>query len=328
MTREENVQWLTERLTELGFHKTNMDIYLDGCYGLDVIPYFQRDRIGDDEMSYELQIKPDKQGIYQPEKYTATLLSTHPILHGMYAGIDTWELEQRMKQTDWKNFTQWNVSDTHNSKIINDVFQLLTSDSRYGKDIARRLELRYWLHTPMEQKVNILSHIGDYQKKFDFELSGGLTDITTREAYNLLSGRGVLMPDLNSNKPDVHIWDWKVLENGELKTVPNYDLKSELEKLPLPDLKDFLKGPQLIYDLIIGDRVPVKMEKDGKMEIVLMEADPKAQSVRLYSQVMTELNVAAFQLNDVQKHLFDKKVSPPDTAAKPKQIKKRKGRSL
>lgn len=327
MTREENVQWLTERVTELGFHKTNMDIYLDGCYGLDTISLFQRDRIGDDEMSYQLQITPDKQGDYRPVAYEATLLCTHPIIHGIYAGIDTHDLEQRMKQTDWKNFTEWNVSDRYNSKIINDIFQLLTSGDARANDVANRLELRYWLHTPMEQKVNILSGIENYQKKFDFELTGDLADMHVREAYNLLSGRSVAKFYINADTPNIINAHWQLIENGKLKTLPEYGLKQELDRLPITELKNDNTGPGVIYGLIRGERVKITLEKDGQAEVAFMQADPQSKSVKLFSAAMTELNIAAFQLNDVQKHHFNKKISPPGTNLKNKNTK-RKGRSL
>src|ERR1700744_3434722 len=172
MMQETDWERLTENLAELGFTKPNMQSYLEGCAGMDKIDYYQRARYGDDEMSWQMSIAKDKQtDLYYPKGFQATLLQTHPVRHGYFEGIDTHELEQRIKHTDWQKFLYGTARiDRQASSIIDDVMTLAASKDVQARDVSKRLQLRYWLHSPVEQHVNIVIHAAEYQRNFYFPL--------------------------------------------------------------------------------------------------------------------------------------------------------------
>lgn len=329
MMQSEDWDKLTERLSETGFTKPGMRDYLEGCDGMETIPYYQRTRYGDDEMAWQVWItrKADT-GLYEPDGYNAVLIRTHPVPHDVFGSIDTGELEERMKRIDWNKFDirEKNIEElAQTSDIVDDVLQLAGSKSSKARDVAQRLQLRYWLHTPIEQRINIVKNIYRYEKRASFDLHGDIGDIHAKEAYNLLSGRGVLKFHREQDRPDIFSGVWKQFHNNILQTYPAYDLMLLLRSLPIHELQNDSQGPQLIYDLIQGERVPIHLGRFG--EPAFIEADPKEQSVRMYSPATTELNPAAYQLNDAQRHLFKKAISAKDTPEK-KNKQKRRGRSI
>jgi hypothetical protein len=278
MTHEENLEMLVSQLSELGFHKTNMYEYLDGCAGMETIPFFQRSRIGDDEMSYQLTIKRDgASGLYYPEGYEATLLKTHPVPHGHFDGIDTLKLEQRLKEVNWNEYIPKSTrQDDKAFKVILDVVDLAVWQNKEAQDISKRLQLRYWLHTPVEQDLNVAQDISHYQKTHYFELNKGLDDMQIRAAYNLLSGRSVLK--FIQGEPRSFHGHWKKLVNGRLETFPDFDFMAPLKALPLKEVKENRIDTLFIYKLISGDQMNVHLEKDNMpMYLHVNAADQKIQ---------------------------------------------------
>lgn len=322
MTREENIDLLVSKLKELGFHKTNMDIYLDGCWGMDTIPYHQRSRFGNDEMSWQLTIVMDKEaGLYYPQGYLATLLQTHPVPHAVFGKTNTEELEQRMKATDWHKYEHGTVVlDKKASGIIDDVFSLMGNPDKQAQDIARRLQLRYWLHTPVEQQWNVAQYAPGYERKHFFDLGDGLSDMHAKEAYNLLCGRSVLKFYMKENDQDNFYSHWKMMQGDTLATFPDFDIMTPLRALPLRELGDPSKGPQLVYDLIRGDKVVVHLNKDNIPMYLHVNAAEKC--LQLYDD--------NWLLAEQRKQLADneKRIDMPGRSMLKKRPGKNRGRSL
>ncbi len=324
MTREENLAGIVDQLTEMGFPKTALYEYLDSCMGMPSIPYDYRKRIGDDLMDYHLTITQDKaSGLYHPEGYQAILLQTHPIAHSVIAGIDTRELEGRLKAIDWNGYVpRKSEPGSDVFKAVVDVVNLGLWETKEAADISSRLELRYWLNTPVEQDLRIRNHINDYQKSHYFPIKNDFSDIHPNEAYNLLSGRAVLKFQEIENKPGHFNSHWKVLENGKLETLPDYDFMAALRLLPIPEIRQDITGPQIIYNFIRGDRVPVTLLDGNKTTPVFLEANPRDQSIKIYNRDMVRIYPQKIQPKEEQQPLIQKQVPTK------KRSGKNKGRSI
>lgn len=308
MMQEQNWEQLAGELERLGFTNPYMKRYLRACNGMDEIPYNQRMRYNDDEMSWQVHVRKDTDGLYHPADYTAILLKTHPVPHGRFAGIDTRELEERMKGTDWQRFAYGTaVLDRKASEIIDDIFTLLRTGGA-AKDIASRLELRYWLHTPVEQHINIFSDIARYQSRHDFPLKGDAADISARESYNLLCGRGVQKLYTREDDPEVIYSHWQQLVDGQLRNFAELDLRKMLLHLPVVEGRDNAFTPKLLRDLRHGERVAV--HKAGTLETCYLHVNPKDR---------------ALVITDEQERVTHQAKLKEQTAKKPR---KNRGRSL
>jgi hypothetical protein len=329
MNEAENLDRLMGSLLELGFHRPNLYSYLESFEGADVIPYRQQERIGDDLMNYQLTIKRrEETGLLYPESYQATLLKTHPMAHGKFGEIDTSKLEKRLKETDWNNYAQQVVaSDKHVCKIFDDVFELSLNGDKQAKDIARRLKLRYWLNSPVEKHLQVANYAPDYEKTLQFDLNGDFSDISAREAYNLLLGRGVLKFHQTETETGNLYTHWKVIDDGRLKTLPDYDFMKTLKSLPIVEMQQNRTGSQLIYDLIRGERPAVTLLKDNRQIPGFIEANPRDQTLSLYSQSLEKL-----ALNDfLPKESHQVKIQnqrPPKLTKPRRKPGKNKGRSI
>ncbi|WP_214072584.1 hypothetical protein [Mucilaginibacter sp. dw_454] len=312
-------------LVELGFHRPDLYSYLESFGDTDIILLRQQERIGDDLMNYQLTIKRrEETGELFPESYQAMLLKTHPIPHGKFGEIDTSELEKRMKGTDWQNYVQQVMAgDSKVSKIFDDVFELSLNHSHQAKDIARRLKLRYWLNTPIEKHLQVTTYAPDYEKTRHFDLKGDFSDISAREAYNLLSGRGVLKFYQKENEPTNLYTHWKAIDNGKLIKLPDYDFMKLLKQLPITEMQLDRTGPQLIYDLIRGERSPVSLLKDNLLVSAFIEANPREQSLALYNSKLEKIELNEFLPNQPRQVKLLPKITGP--RRKPG---KNKGRSI
>lgn len=281
---EQQIESLVAAMEELGFKGRNMYGYLEECIEAQMpeIPFYQRKRIGEDEIGYDVALsKNPSTGLYYPDNYAATLLRTHPIAHGNFEEIDTAQLEKEMKTVNWQEFDRvTNMAGEQNvHPILERVFSLGNSDDMQARDISARLQLRYWLYTPVEQRYNVGKYYDDYSRSHLFTLGNGFTDIHAREAYNLLCGRGVLKFSLKPGQENVFHAHWKVLEGGHLKTLPDYHLNVKV--LPIREIQDWRTGPSAIYNLIRGERIQVHFMGNSDPP-VFMEADPRNRSFAFY----------------------------------------------
>lgn len=324
MTKEENLDNLIYQLTELGFPRTALYEYLDSCFGMERIPYDYRKRTGDDLISYHLTIGQDTaSGSYMPEGYQATLLQTHPIQHARIDGIDTFKLEQRLKAIDWNSYIPKNNEVGGDMfRAIIDVVNLSLSGTKGAADISRRLQLRHWLGTPVGQDLNVSSHIDDYQKSHYFQLKNDLTDVSTAEAYNLLSGRAVMKFRQVEDQQGDFKAEWKELSDGKLKPLPDYDFMAILKALPVPEAHSETTGSKLVYDLIKGDRVAVTFEENGKSSPVYLEANPRERTISVFDRNMIRLYPEALRSQT------NRKLLNPKQAPAKKSPGKNKGRSI
>lgn len=115
--------------------------------------------------------------------------------------------------------------------------------------------------------------------------------VTTKEAYNLLQGRSVHKDLVTKEGAPYKAWLQLDLEkkdgrkNHEIKQFhENYgfDLKEELKKFPIVELKDPEKEKSLMQSLQKGNLQFVELEKEGKNHSMLIEANPQFKKINLY----------------------------------------------
>ncbi|MCH7415270.1 hypothetical protein MM213_17350 [Belliella sp. R4-6] len=130
--------------------------------------------------------------------------------------------------------------------------------------------------------------------------------VTAKEAYNLLEGRSVEKSLLNSENEPYKAWLQLDLsqkeENGNFKLNQyhenyGFDLKKELGNLPIKELQDENKAEWLVKAVSKGNTYPVTMQKDGKEEIMFIEANPKFKSVNVYDAQMRTVKTNDLKLN-------------------------------
>ena len=115
--------------------------------------------------------------------------------------------------------------------------------------------------------------------------------VTTKEAYNLLQGRSVHKDLVTKEGEPYKAWLQLDLEkndgrkNHEIKQFhENYgfDLKEELKKFPIVELRDPEKEKALMQSLQKGNLQSVELEKEGKNHSMFIEANPQFKNINLY----------------------------------------------
>ncbi len=162
---------------------------------------------------------------------------------------------------------------------------------------------------------------GPSAKSHEFPIKYDFSDVHIREAYNLLSGRGVkkFHP---TDDPNTFQGEWMVINNGKLESLPNYDFMAILRELPIKELQLDLTGPKLIYELIIGDRAPILLLPGNVPTPAYLEANPRAGTVNIYDANGTRVDLTALREKGIMK---EAKMALPDR--KPRIIKRRPGRN-
>lgn len=252
---------------------------------------------GDDRMLFRLDLKLDESGLPYLHGYEAMLLKTHPILHhGMFNGIDTTELENRLKQGDWNSDME------ELSKLFEQLTKLTTSGNATARDIAERLEARYWVATPVDNHINVDRWKERFGRAHYFRLDGGFGDITVRQAYNLLSGRQMVR--FEQARPDRYTGYWFGLKRLANPSVVNkerrcfeevryngFDIAGGLRELCIKEMGSKRTGIMLIRSLTEGDLAPATMETNGLEIPVYLSANPQEKSINIYDKDLKELDI-------------------------------------
>jgi hypothetical protein len=161
-------------------------------------------------------------------------------------------------------------------------------------------------------------------KSHEFPIRYDFSDFHIREAYNLLSGRGV-KKFYPGQVADTFQGKWIVLGNGELETLPNYDFMAILKGLPIKELELDITGPKLIYELIIGDRAPILMLIDNVPTPAYLEANPRAVTVNIYDGKGTPIDLSVLREKNIRQEI--RKPAQKNRSIKRKSLRN-KGRQL
>lgn len=147
-----------------------------------------------------------------------------PIEHATINGIDTEELEDRMKEVDWKEFFLMpGPYAKHIKGIAEDLWMLSQNDHQQGKLIRDQLRIKYWTDTPYDS-----DSLDDLRKQFEFRRS-------VRSPHKLLFTPGVDYHLLNGNLEDLK----EKLKPFDLDSIPEYDLSKSLEQVLRYDPEKF-----------------------------------------------------------------------------------------
>lgn len=250
------------------------DPFLEQHYNLVVQEGMENYRLGEtlvfdnSRMLYQLDIQADEQGFPFLHGYQAALLKTHPITHSVFEGVDTRSLEIDMKAVDWNNQLD------ELPKVFSQIMQLKASGDSEATDIAERLEARYWTGTAAGRHLQL-----DYLKErfgqvHYFEATGGIGNINSRQAFNLLSGRHLVrFEQIQSGSYTGYWFGLKPLDPealpGEHKQFSEerydgFDLVAVLRNLRITEMDDRRKSFILIRQLIEGDATPATIMSEGK----------------------------------------------------------------
>lgn len=114
-----------------------------------------------------------------------------------------------------------------------------------------------------------------------FRCMNDYSDFHLREAYHLLCGRAVIKFRMVGEGPQVFIGEWNVLDNGQIRVVEDFDLREQLQQLPLVSGLGGEDGFRIIYGLIRGEVVTAELKNGTQTISACLIADPRQKSVRV-----------------------------------------------
>jgi len=124
-------------------------------------------------MSYDLHfIRDAETNAYRLDKYEATFHQPLVINHGRLNGIDTAELEERMKAVDWQKYFENEPYDLEEGQyekahaVMNDMVKLSARNNASGWDVGRRLQYKYWPEQFHDEAAKSLHQELQYSKTF------------------------------------------------------------------------------------------------------------------------------------------------------------------
>jgi hypothetical protein len=146
-----------------------------------------------------------------------------------------------------------------------------------------------------------------YPVKQTFYINSHQSNITLKEAYNLMSGRAVHKELTPKEGEKYHAWillDFKDRDKNENARIrqyhPNYgfSLESVLAKYPIRELGTEAEKTLLIDSLNRGNRQMVTLLFSGSEERMFIEASPQFKSLNFYDSSMHRLK--AEKLQDIE----------------------------
>jgi hypothetical protein len=124
------------------------------------------------------------------------------------------------------------------------------------------------------------------------------SDITLKEAFNLLEGRSVHKEMTNKDGQKYHAWlqldfdNQNQHGNNELKQYhQNYgfDLEKTLAKYPIRDLQEEESKKMLLTSLYKGNLAGIIVDNYGKEEKVFISANPQMKAINVYDSEMKKI---------------------------------------
>lgn len=282
------------------------------------VSWQEYDDIGNTRILYEPELRLDAFSLPYLYGYTATLLETHPIHHGIYEQIDTEQLEGQLKEGKWL------TDAVLFSQLYARITELSVCGNSSAKDIAQRLEARYWLGTTVDRCVN-----GDLlRKKFGrkhFFHCGqqGVSNVSLLQAYNLMSGRPVLR--FEETKPTVYTGYWFGLKRFqkplismdrelvwfEEKRYPGFVPHLLLRNLPIKDIEQEGSEMLLVQQLVNGGFAHTVIKIAGEKRSCQICADAENNRLRLFNAKSQEFSLLISSPEKKIEQPLNKKKKPP-----------------
>lgn len=285
---------LLERLAHLGFdleayvdrklrshHPGNFELEIHGCKEEGVVTY-----------TIPVVWDPEIER-YSIENFTASLVRYQPILHGVYAEVDTEELEQKMAAVDWDNEFAHYTEGEEDPRFIPEIEEIvsilqyqLTKDPD-GKKTAAQLQAKYWPGSPDFEGM-MSSEAWDYIKEQPIVKSQFGNDIHTSEAYNLLCGRSIA-----ASWDAEGIWlrlDFDLITNAghpkvQFVSYSKQELETILRVYPIPtgEIDRICEG------MLHGDIVSTRLLTGPQIRLA---ADPKNKTIKFFTEDLTAMDLS------------------------------------
>lgn len=280
---------------KLGFDDPFLEHYYDLFVDKKKLYYILSDTIDfeDSRMLYNIDWRVDEDGFPFLKGYEATLLKTHPIDHGVFSEIDTAELEKEMAAINW------NTELSELPGLYEKILELKSSKDLNATDVAERLEARYWTGTAVSNFLQLEQYKVKFGKSHFFDLKGDISDVTSQQAYHLLSGRFIFRFEQTLTEGYKPNW-FGLKENnivGTNKTkkqfrevrYEEFDLHPLLNKYGIKGIKSSSGGQAIKRNLANGDITAAIMVHAGKEYPVHLIVD--ADSQNLYTITETGMQV-------------------------------------
>jgi hypothetical protein len=245
---KEKIKELIVYLAGIAFKSERLEVEIRKNIGLG-LTYFSvghQMNYGDEQMFYDLRFRKDHQfGAYRLEGYKATHRKPVEISHQIINGIDTRELETRMKEIDWyDHFTRSekypeNPKDEGIAKMISDLLELDANRSQEGIKIQELLQFKYFPEQYYDERLKELQSQYDLSSEF-IATESGLCNANL--AYHSVSGR---LDNL-----------YEMLQSLELNQYPGMDVYAKLETILSSDpdafeLKCFRNEPEGYAEYVV-----------------------------------------------------------------------------
>lgn len=212
-------------------------------------------------------------------------------------------LEYLQDQVKFTGFGEALESDIKNAIEKGGAEFKLSHDTKYGEDTVQA-ELNFSQSKQSDMyffnsyKVALEKEGSSEKLEQTFYINKG-SNITLKEAYNLLEGRSV-NKDLTNREGQVYnVWvqmDFKQAEdNGNFKLKHyhenyGYDLEAALSKHPIKELGNDEYKSNLIDSLKKGNLQSATFQKDGAEVKQFIEASPQYKTVHIYDGAMQRLD--------------------------------------
>ncbi|MBX3253338.1 MAG: hypothetical protein KF862_04275 [Chitinophagaceae bacterium] len=238
------------------------------------------------------------EGWYDIDSYKAVLTPYPPIEHGVYNGIDSRVLEDKMRGIDWHNDGQlfYFIVNAEPEFVpeVDAIYQQINclSLDPTGTSVADKLMLKYWGDATFFENI-LRQSAWDYLESLPKREQLFPVELEAKAAFNLLCGRAILQKWDYLKPQHEPVWTQldfttKGTDGRYLTTVMQMFTEEQLESvvraLPVPD--DIF--PQIIRELKRGDISYFILHDDKK---IFLAANPGQRTVNVYSEDMRPIKV-------------------------------------
>lgn len=306
-------QIVIDHLGEIGFPSNVVWKYIREHSGANRIEAFLRKYHQDGYTLYQLELENNGFGVYEPKGYHAYLIKVPQMPHGIYNGVDSFQLEKKFKAMDW-DFVQRTGQDSGSG--VSELFWSLRVLRNTGKKDAITIAdwlTKFYIAAHFDQDIISNSHY--------FEIRSDQSDFHIREAFNLLSGRAVVKFLAAIDKPCNFYFRWAYLRDGQLVYTPHFNLGETLRKY---FIEEAVHGPskELLYHFIRGERLVAHTTINGQRTPVYIEADPAANGLRFFDLKGSRLQLTLTPAGLLAGEALVKEPLPAKKAGNGKQGKK------
>lgn len=141
-----------------------------------------------------------------------------------------------------------------------------------------------------DQYLATLEKFNGEKKHFTFHIYKG-EGVTSKEAYNLLSGRAIYKNLVNAAGKRYNTWLQLDCKNTEMQGSEKlkqfhenygFDLEKTLRELPIAEMEEPGSAKMLQRSLEKGNLQSVKFVIDGSPSLMFLEANPKYKTIKIF----------------------------------------------